>query len=462
MSHHKPDPNINVNLTIDGQPVTVPEGTRILEAAKKANIHIPTLCDHPDLCKRAVCRVCVVECDGRGKLAAACANDVWEGVNIVTNNQRLLAIRKTIVELILANHPQECLTCIRNTKCELQSLAESFGIRASVFSRSTDNKPPVIESEVLVRDMEKCVKCGRCVEACQEVQTIRAINSSCRSHKYEICTPYKQSLSEGPCVFCGQCAAVCPVGAIYEHDQTADVWASLNDSGRSDHSRVVGQVSPRLADALNEEFGFAEGTITTGKIVTVLKQLGFDQVFDAKIAVAQAEQAQNDEVQARIKNNGKLPMITGCSAGVVNFVKYFYPDLTAHLYTGKRPRQIFADSIKTEYSKTVGIDPAKVTSVSLTPCLAAKYQQGTSDKTDMALTAGELARMIKLAGIQISALPESPFSASVAAPSNQNSSVKKATIHGFADARKVMEAIRKGECDAQWVEIVSCPADKKN
>ena len=231
MSHHKPDPNVKVNLTINGIPITVPEGTRILEAAQFANVKIPTLCEHPDLCKRGLCRICVVEADGRGKLIAACANDVWEGVNIVTNNLRLLNVRKTILELILANHPQDCLTCVRNTKCELQTLAAEMNIRKTPFEPilkrdSTSGRCVEIvenrkgENLTLVRDMDKCVKCCRCVEACQNVEKTGAINTSHRSKNFTITTPFNQSLKESNCNGCEKCADVCPVGAIYSQPQT--------------------------------------------------------------------------------------------------------------------------------------------------------------------------------------------------------------------------------------------------
>ena len=483
MSHHQPgtdteprsgegsplSPNKNVTLTIDGIPVTVPEGTRILEAAKKANVNIPTLCEHPDLCKRALCRICVVEADGRGKLIAACANDVWEGVNIVTANQRLLNVRKTIVELILADHPQDCLSCIRNKNCELQSLAKKFSVDGSLFHNgekerisSPSSLPSVsIESETLVRDMGKCVKCGRCVEACQEVQTIRAINTSCRSHEYEISTPYKQALKDGPCVFCGQCAAVCPVGAIYEHDQTAQVWDSLNNKER----HVIAQVSPAIISAINKEFDLSadktNGKITAGKIAAALRLLGFNRVYDTDVAANAANSEICGEVEHRIKNSGKLPIISGCSQGVFNFIKCFYPGLTDHLTTGKNFRQIFASSIKDSYSKEAEIEPSIITSVSFVPCIAQKYGIGEKNKTDFALTAGELARMIKLAGIAVETLSEEPFDSAVNTELQKQDNpvlpVKKETVHGFANARKVMEAIRKGECDAQWVEIESCP-----
>ena len=454
MSHHQPDPNKSVNLTIDGKPVTVPEGTRILEAAKKVNVNIPTLCEHPDLCKRALCRICVVEADGRGKLIAACANDVWEGVNIVTNNQRLFNIRKTIIELILANHPQDCLSCIRNKNCELQSLALSFGVGASLFENDAEERQPQIESETLVRNMDKCVKCGRCVEVCQEVQTIRAINTSHRSYEYEISTPYKQALEESFCTFCGKCAEVCPVGAIYEHDQTAEVRAALT-AGR----KVIAQISPNFAVAVNDELALAAGKITSGKLISALKLLGFDKVYDAAIAANAVNSEIESEVQER-KNGSraKLPVISGCSAGAANFVKNFYPDLADHLTTVKSPRWYFASVIKNSYAKEAGIELSNITSVFFVPCLAHKY--GADDKKDFSLTAGELARMLKLAGIVIETLPEEPFNSVNSDLPKQGSSVTKETVHGYAQARKVMEAIREGKCDAEWVEILNCPGDK--
>jgi NADH dehydrogenase/NADH:ubiquinone oxidoreductase subunit G len=452
MSHHQPDPSKSINLTIDGISVTVPEGTRILEAAKKVNVNIPTLCEHPELCKRALCRICVVEADGRGKLIAACANDVWEGVSIVTVNHRLLNIRKTIIELILANHPQDCLSCIRNKKCELQSLALNFGVGGSLFENDAEARQPQIESETIVRNMDKCVKCGRCVEVCQEVQTIRAINTSRRSHEYEISTPYKQALEESFCTFCGKCAAVCPVGAIYEHDQTAEVRAALNDSGR----KVIAQISPDFAAALNDELALAADTITSGKLISAIKLLGFDRIYDAAIAANAVNSEIADEIQKR-KNGGKLPVISGCSAGAANFVKNFYPELADHLTTVESPRRYFASTLKSCYAKETGVDLSNITSVSFLPCLAHKYGAG---ENDFALTAGELARILKLAGIVVETLPEKTLDTINVDLPKQNNSVKKETIHGYAQARKVMEAIREGKCGAEWVEILNCPENK--
>ncbi|MDR0495043.1 MAG: (2Fe-2S)-binding protein [Treponema sp.] len=452
MSHHKPDPDKSVNLTIDGIPVTVPEGTRILEAALKANVHIPTLCEHPDLCKRAVCRVCVVECDGRGKLLAACANEVWEGVSVVTHNDRINNIRKTIIELLVANHPQECLSCVRSTNCELQNLAAQFGIRESPFSNGTSEsgcEPPLKESETLVRDMAKCVKCGRCVEACQEIQTIRNINTSCRSVHYAVSAPYGQALADGSCVFCGHCAAVCPVGAIYEHDQSMEVWEILVDKER----RTAAQISPSLCGALGDALGLPAGTINPGKLVCALKRLGFDKVFDAEYFANAAAAEENSELQNRIKKT-QLPMIAGCSEGVAKFVEDSYPDLIDHLSPCKSPQQTFAALLK-------AANP-EMAAVSVSACIARKYKHRSSAAdAGITLTVKELARIFKLGGIDLGGLPETPFDIFEGTPPQAapvSTGIKTLTVNGFANARAVLDSIRRGECEAALVKIKSCPS----
>jgi iron only hydrogenase large subunit-like protein len=485
MSHLKPDPNKSVHLTIDGHEVTVPEGTRILEAAKKAGVKIPTLCDHPDLCMasrgrpRAVCRICVVECDGRGKLLAACANDVWEGVNVVTSNARILSIRKMIIELILANHPQECLDCIRNTNCELQSLAAEFGIREPVFRHDPANrKAKTTEGATLVRDMGKCVKCGRCVEACQELQTIRNINSAYRSIHYEVGTAYGRTFDEGPCVFCGKCAELCPVGAIYGYEQTAEAWALLHD--RESHKAV--QIDTALCGAFD---GLPVGSVSPGKIVTALKRLGFDEVFDASLSANAVAAEKNRELMNRIKGGGqsaKLPMISGCSAGWLKFAESSYPDLKEHFYTGNDSRRMFSALVAA--NNTGG-----TSCVSIEPCIARKFR-GREDfphNNALILTVTELASMFRQAGINFDGLPETDFNTMAEVPPEtaatenpmnckeiqpgiqeaemvlNGTRIKMLAVYGFANARIILDSIRKGECapskegNAALVHIMSCP-----
>ena len=506
MSHHKPDPNKSVNLTIDGMPVTVPEGTTILEAARKVNVNIPALCNYSGLGKRAVCRICVVECDGRGKLVPACANDVWEGVSVVTNSLRILNIRRTIIELLLNDHPPECLGCVKNKKCELQTLAAAFGVRETPFRHSAlDRRPPETENKILVRDMSKCVKCGRCVEVCQEVQTARAINSSGRSINYEICAPYSQALNGGSCIFCGQCAEVCPVGAIFENDQTKEIETALNNKGL----HVAALIAPAVAAAISDEFEFPPGTITNGKLASALKRIGFSQVFDAASFADIAVREESQELLDRVKNPGntqcRMPMITGCSPALKNFIGKFYPDLTAHLPAGKSPGQLFRTLLRDNYPRLKGTEASKIISVSVMPCIANKgeaQQPGAENsnqaQTDFSLTPRELAEIIKIYGLDLANLPETPFdefpfdsqggkgaageilgrvyeaySGKLLPPpvyketqnrpgikeaeaDLQGTRVKILYIDSPAHARPVLDAVRKGECDAAFIEINCC------
>jgi iron only hydrogenase large subunit-like protein/ferredoxin len=450
---HIPDPNKSVTLTIDGQLVTVPEGTKILDAALRANVFIPTLCDHPELCRRAVCRICVVECDGKGKLLAACANDVWEGVSVVTNNSRILSIRKTIIELLLANHPQECLSCPASTDCKLQSLAQIYGIRETTFRRGAVNRQTVNEDNGLVRDMDKCVKCGRCVEACQEIQTVRAINSSHRSVNYRISTAYNQPYTDSPCVFCGHCETVCPVGAIYEQDQSAKAWAAINNVDCLVAAQISGTES--WCTELGKALGIPADTLSPGKTVTALKRLGFDKVYDSQLAMDIAATELIHELKKRVKNGDKkdLPLISACSQSAIKFIENFYPDLTSRLSPCRSPREIFGSATKEE----------KTTTVSIEPCISNKNKH-KSDDVDITLTVKELARMLKLAGIDFASLPESPFDSIKTEIDMKEQALyiketKCLVANGLGKARTILDSVRKGDCNADFIEIKSCPLE---
>jgi ferredoxin len=476
-----------VTLTIDGLSVTVPEDTTILEAASKVNVKIPTLCDYPDLCKRAVCRICVVENNGWGKLLASCACHAEEGMNIVTNNARLFQIRKTIISLILASHPHDdCLSCISNTKCDLQSLAEIYSTGKSPFQKNFSGQSPKSQKEIscntLVRDMEKCVKCGRCVEACQEIQTVRAINTSGRSADYAICTPYGQALSDSSCVFCGHCAEVCPVGAIYEHDQSGEVWAFLNEKK---HDLVI-KIAQSAAQAVCAELGLPAGNITIGKIITGLKRMGFSGVYDAALFEAISANEEAGELLDRIKNASQLPMISGCSTGCTKFVKEFYPDLANHLSEAKSPEQNFREVINIDYIERKDSQPSGGTKrifVTIAPCIAKKYKapgENNTQNEEIVLTVRELARLICLSGIELSAVQESAFNQfyRVLRGFEINTESKKPgrllEVCGLANARKVLDSIRakreprpmgpvaySGNCEADYVKIFSCPSGCK-
>lgn len=503
------DPNKMVTIKIDGIPVTVPSGTTIMEAARKIGIKIPSLCHHPDLGVRAFCRVCLVEDSHSRRLKTACNNLVDEAGDITTNSPKVRKARKTILELILANHPQDCLHCEKNGKCELQTLAAEYNIRGNIFDPVWKPVPKEMSNPALVRDMVKCVRCGRCVEACQAVQTTNAIGYSGRSTDFKITTAFEKPLDESPCVYCGQCVAACPVGALYEKDDTQRVWDAIDDPDKF----VIVQTAPAVRVAIGEEFGMARGSIATGKMVAALRRLGFNKVFDTDFAADLTIMEEGYELLDRMKNGGVLPMITSCSPGWVNFVEKTYPDLLPHVSSCKSPQQMFGAIAKTYYADKMGIPRDKMFVVSIMPCIAKKYEcqrpemnaSGYQD-VDCVLTTREFAKMIRIAGLSFDALPEEEFDHPLGLGSGAGAifgtsggvmeaairtvyevvtgkepqsldftacrgheGIKEATLdldgtpvkvaitNGLKNARVLMEKIRAGEADYQFIEVMCCP-----
>lgn len=499
----------NLTVNINGIDVQIPEGTTILEAAKKVYIDIPTLCYHPDQNIKGNCRVCIVEVAGQKKFSAACCTPVREGMKIKTNTKKIREARKTILELILADHNCDCLTCVRNGKCELQTLCEEHNIHTIPFDKVVELLPIKDTNPSIVRDESKCIKCGRCVEACNEVQGIGAIYEINRSDEMKIGTAYDKELKDVKCTYCGQCINVCPVGAIYEKSNLREVWEALEDENK----HVVVQMAPAIRVALGEEFGMEPGSIVTGKIVSFLRKVGFDKVFDTNFTADLTILEEGNELLHRIKNNGKLPMITSCSPGWIRFIEYFYPELLDHLSTCKSPQQMFGALAKTYYSDKYNINPKDIVVVSIMPCTAKKAEavreemgdSGYKD-VDIVITTRELARLIKESRIKIEKLGEEEFDAPFGITTGAGAifgatggvmeaalrtvyevvtgdelenidfenlrgvdgfkqstvkvgeiNVKVAVVNGLKNARMILEMIKQGKADYHFIEVMCCP-----
>ncbi len=408
-----------IKVFVNGKEYFATPEMTILDLCKREDIFVPTLCYHPDLSTKGICRVCVVEVEGFKTLQPACATPLTEGMKIVTSSEKIRRARKTVVELLLANHYTDCTTCHKNLKCELQDLANLYGLTDLRWKEKRERTiKQDFSSPVLVRDNNKCVLCQRCIRACAELQGVSAIANLFKGDKTIVGSAFNLPLADVVCINCGQCVAHCPTGALYEKYFIEDVWKAIDAPDKI----VVIQTAPAIRAALGEEFGYPPGTRVTKKMVTALRLMGFDYVFDTQFAADLTIMEEGYELLHRLKKilvnkeNVALPMMTSCSPGWIKFQEHFFPDLLPNLSTCKSPQQMFGAVLKTYWAEKMKIDPKNIVSVSVMPCTAKKFEAIRPEMTDSGyqdvdyvLTTRELAAMIKQAGIDLKDLEDSEF-----------------------------------------------------
>lgn len=500
----------NITVKVNGVEISVPKGTTVLEAAHKAGFEIPTLCYMKEINEIGACRICVTEVnEGRGfRLVAGCVYPCTDNMEILTASPKVIESRKKTLELILSTHDRKCLSCVRSGNCELQKLAKDYGIEDASKYDGVMNEYEIDNSAAhMYRDNNKCILCRRCVAVCSKTQGIGVIGANERGFKTYIGSAFDMGLGETSCVSCGQCIAVCPVGAISEKDYTKPVLEAIADPAKT----VLVQTAPAVRAGLGECFGLPIGTNVEGKMVAALRRLGFDKVFDTDFAADLTIMEEATEFLDRVKNGGKLPLITSCSPGWVKYCEHYFPDMTENLSSCKSPQQMFGAVAKTYYAEKMGIDPKDIVMVSIMPCTAKKFEIGRDDQSaagvadvDFALTTRELGRMIERAGINflgledekfddplgistgagvifgatggvmeaalrtaiytltgetVTELPEVRGTAGIkeATYNVAGMDVKVAVVSGLANAKEVLEKVQNGEADYQFIEIMACP-----
>jgi iron-only hydrogenase group A len=401
-----------VYLKINNINVNAENEMTILDAAKSVGIHIPTLCHMKGLTPTGACRICVVEVEGYRGLIPSCAFPVYEGMVVETNSPRVRRARKTIVELLVENHPQDCLVCVRNKNCELQDLSEQYGIREHRYIGETKKHAIDISSASMERDPAKCILCGRCVRTCNEIQKIGAIDFTNRGFSSIVTTPYNKGLNVSDCILCGQCILVCPTAALREKSSLKEVAYALNHKKKF----TIAQIAPAVRASFGEEYNLPLGTNVTGQLITGLRRLGFDKVFDTNFAADLTIMEEGTELIKRIHNNKKLPMFTSCCPGWVKYIEQNRPDLLEHVSTCKSPHEMLGAVTKSYYAKKMGIDPGDIFVVSIMPCTVKKFESERPElavehlqDVDAVLTTRELVRFFKMAGIDFNDLPEDKF-----------------------------------------------------